>query len=409
VHPDPLLSTLARPAPPWADEGRDDPHAWFAAVLDGPPVRYDERADVWHVFHHEPVRDFLRDATGWSTAKRLERVEPEQRIVRLLTSDPPSHTALRQHFSRAYRPRRIAAMEQSIRARVVATLDELIGRGRFDVVADLAAPITRAVVGDVIGVPGEDLEECSRRAIRDPLGTVVDDADGDRHIVLWMGAGEPENNRHFNEYFRDLLAARRIAPGDDLVSDLARMDLAVGEEDGQLNLGALLDEQFGAGQNTTVHLIATLLHELMARPGEWHRLRRDPSLVTTAIEEGLRWNAPLQARPRIAANDHRIGDVDVPAGAVGLAWVQAANLDPTVFDDPLRFDVGRAHDPHVSFGFGEHFCIGAALARLQVRIVLEEWVARVADAAPSTAPRWLPTFMMRGLVALPVEVQPTGC
>jgi cytochrome P450 len=296
-------------------------------------------------------------------------------------------------------------MESGIRRRVGTMLDALLDRPSFDVVADLAAPLTRAVVGDVIGVPGADLEECARRAIRDPLGTVTDDDDGDQHIVLWMGAGEPENNRHFNEYFRELLAQRRRDPRDDLVSDLARMDLSLDDLEGRLNLGALLDEQFGAGQNTTVHLVATLLAELADRPDEWRRLRDDRSLVPGAVEEGLRWNAPLQARPRIAARPQVLAGTSIPEGAVGLAWLQTANVDPAVYDDPLGFDVARRHDPHVSFGFGEHYCIGASLARLQVRVLLEEWTARVAEFHVPAHREWLPTFMMRGLVHLPVEAE----
>lgn len=394
-----LLSTRHEPRPPWTDAGRADPYPWFASALAGARVVHDERADVWHLFRHDDVRDFLREPAVWSTAKRLERVPPDQRIIRLLTADPPSHTELRSHFSRAYRPRRIAAMEPRIRARARALLDELAGT-TFDVVADLAVPITRAVIGDVIGVAGDDLEECSRRAIRDPLGTVRTDDDGETHIVLWMGAGEPENNRHFNEYFRELLDERRHDPRDDLVSDLARMALPDAAASGQLNLGALLDEQFGAGQNTTVHLLATLLAELAVRPDDRARLRADPSLVPSAVEEGLRWHAPLQARPRIATRAVHIDGREIPEGAVGLAWLQSANLDPAVFDEPDRFDIGRAHNPHVSFGFGEHYCLGAALARLQMRVVLEEWFATVDTYAPAddTPRQWLPTFMMRGLV-----------
>ena len=404
-----LLSTLHDPQPPWTETGRADPYPWFAAALDGPRVVHDARADVWHLFRHDDVRDFLREPYLWSTAKRMERVPPDQRIIRLLTADPPAHTELRDHFSRAYRPRRIAAMEPRIRADARTLLDELAGT-TFDIVGDFAAPLTRAVIGDVIGIAGDDLEECSRRAIRNPLGTVHADDDGDAHVVLWMGAGEPENNRHFNEYFRDLIDERRREPRDDLISDLAAMALPDDTADGTLNLGALLDEQFGAGQNTTVHLLATLLAELAARPDDIARLRVDAALVVTAIEEGLRFNAPLQARPRIATAPTRVGDVEIPEGAVGLAWLQSANLDPDVFDDPQRFDIARAHNPHVSFGFGAHYCIGAALARLQMRVVLEEWLATInAYTAVDTGPlQWLPTFMMRGLVRYDVHTDRRG-
>lgn len=406
----PLLRRSDSAPPPWTPEGLADPHQWFAEALAGDPVLYDARAEIWHVLRYDDVRDVLRDPATWSVAKRMERVPPDQRMVRLLTSDPPLHTELRKHFSDAYRPRRLAGIEPLVRRRVVELVDRALAAGTFDLVSDVAAPLTREVVGELIGVPGDDLETCSRMAIRNPLGTTAADEAGEPYPVLWMGAGEPGNDRHFNAYFGELIDRRRRRPRDDLVSALAAMDLSLADRDGRLNIGALLDEQFGAGQNTTVHLIGTLWAELLARPGQFARLRADRSLVRTAVEEGLRWAAPLQARPRITTRRAAVGGTDVPADAVVLAWTQAANLDPRRFDDPLRFDVARRDNAHLSFGFGAHFCLGAALARLEVRVLLEEWLARVGECARADdGPlQWMDSYMMRGLVRLPLQAAPAS-
>jgi cytochrome P450 len=405
-----LLSHRTGSAPPWTAEGLADPYPWFADALAGPSVVHDERADVWHVFHYDDVRAFLRAADVWSVAKRMERVPPDHRIIRLLMSDPPGHSALRQHFSRAYRPRRIATLEHRVREVARELIDRALDAGRCDVVADIAVPLTRTLVGELIGVPGEDLEECARLAIKNPLGTVEQDADGEHRVVVWMGAGEPENNRHFNEYFDELIEERRRDPRDDLISALAAMRLDEAEDlTGHLNIGALLDEQFGAGQNTTVHLIATLLATLAARPDELRLLRRDRDRVTTVMEEGLRYAAPLQARPRISTQPTTLGGVDIPEGAVGLAWLQTANLDPREFDDPFTFDGGRQHNPHLSFGFGEHYCLGAALARTEIRVLLEEWLDRVGEfhrPDPDVPLSFMPPYMMRGLNRLDLDVEP---
>jgi cytochrome P450 len=404
----PLLSSLSGAAPPWTPTGLEDPYPWFAEALSGPSVVHDDRADVWHVLHYDDVRAFLRDATVWSVSKRMERVPPEQRIIRLLMSDPPGHAKLREHFSRAYRPRRVAALEARVREVAAELIDRAVDRAQCDVVADIAVPLTRTIIGDLIGVPGEDLEECARHAIKNPLGSVTEDDDGEHRVVIWMGAGEPENNRHFNEYFRGLIEERRRSPRDDLVSALAQMHLAEDELAGQLNIGALLDEQFGAGQNTTVHVIGTMLALLAEHPDQLRKLRGDRALVPTTVEEALRYRAPLQARPRISTTATNLGGCSIPEGAVGLAWVQSANLDAREFHDPLTFDCSRAHNPHLSFGFGEHYCLGAALARIEIRVVLEEWLDRVGEfhRVDAGAPlSWMPTYMMRGLNCLDLSLE----
>ncbi|MEO8693217.1 MAG: cytochrome P450 [Acidimicrobiales bacterium] len=403
-----LLSHLTGAAPPWTPRGLQDPYPWFTEALTGPSVVYDARADIWHVFRYDDVRSLLRDADVWSVAKRMERVPAEQRIIRLLMSDPPGHSTLRQHFSRAYRPRRVASIEARVREVAIELIDRALDVGTCDIIGDIAVPLTRTIIGDLIGVPGEDLEECARHAIKNPLGTVAEDEDGEYHVVIWMGAGEPENNRHFNEYFRDLIEERRRAPRDDLVSALAQMRLDDASDlSGHLNIGALLDEQFGAGQNTTVHVLGTMLATFAEQPDQLSQVRHDRALVPLAVEEALRYCAPLQARPRISTAPTTLAGNAIPEGAVALAWLQAANIDPREFDDPLKFDCARTHNPHVSFGFGEHYCLGAALARIEIRVMLVEWLDRVDEfhrVDPGAPLSWMPTYMLRGLNRLDLDV-----
>jgi cytochrome P450 family 142 subfamily A polypeptide 1 len=392
------------PPVPWTLEGVADPNPWFLARLAGPPLAYDEHSDVWHLFRHDDVHNFLLDDERLSLAKRTER-QPQSK--RLLATDPPEHTELRSHFGRAYRPRRIAGFEAHIRALVRSLIAEAFERGTLDVAAHIAEPLTRQVMGDLIGIPIEDLDELSRRAIRNSNGSMETSPDGAPVMVLWMGDDDRERNREFNEYFHDLIELRRRQPKDDLVSDLA----AVPPESfsGEFDIGALLDEQLGSGQNTTTHGLSTVLALLDRHPDAWRRLKDDPGLVSSTVEEALRMCSPSQGRFRITVEDVQLHGATVPAGSQLVAWLQAANLDAEVFDDPAIFDIGRPRNNHLTFGFGAHYCLGASLARMELRVFLEEWLAAVDsfERASDGPLEWLPMYMLRGLARLDLDVRAT--
>jgi cytochrome P450 len=391
-------------APPWTVEGHRDPRPFFARMLAERPVAYDPKAGVWHLFRLTDVQAFYREPDDWSTARRLERLPPEQRFVRLLTSDPPLHQSLRQFFSHAYRPRRIESMVPRMRRVCAKLIDEALERGRLDISTDLASPLAATMIRDLIGVPEED--ESRFPVLHGTLGHLESADDPDACMSLYMGGTEAEDQRAVSAYFEELVARRRAEPQDDMVSDLARIPADRFEE--RLDVGALLNEQLGAGQNTTMHLIGNMIWRLLDHPEELAKLRTRPELAESAVEETLRHASPLQARPRVSARPLRVHGVDIPDGATGLGWIQAANLDPEAFSEPHRFQIDRSPNHHIAFGYGEHFCLGAWLARRAARVTLEEWLARVGsfEALDPEGIEPIPDFLVRGPSALHVAVQP---
>jgi cytochrome P450 len=393
---------------PWTVEGQRDPHQWFAYMLAEHPIWYDDVSDVWHIFRYRDVHAFLKDAETHSTRKRIERVPPELRVARLLTTDPPEHTKIRSFFSHAYRPKRVNAMEPHIREVACELLEKAVAKGTFDVVADFAGPLTMTMICEIIGIPPEDREEFGRRAGGASLGALQPTpADGSRpKIDLSMGAaGVRDNGLH--AYFRELIERRRAHPEDDLVSDLAKLPPDITTD--RLDVGALLGEQLGAGQNTTIHLIGAMIYELLRHPDQLAKLRARPGeLVKPAVEEALRFSPPLQARPRITEHDTEFAGYRIREGDATCGWMVAANIDPEVFPDPLRYDVERDPNPHVSFGYGEHYCIGSFLARMEANIALEELLRHTKDfgLASDGEPAWAPDCILRGLQRLDISVVP---
>lgn len=401
--PAPPIDLPADLPPPWTLEGHRDPHPWMVRMLEERPVAFDAESGVWHVFRYEDVRAFYRETGDWSTARRMELLPPEERGVRLLTTDPPDHQPLRDFFSRAYRPRRMERMEPRMRDLCVRLLDAALERGQVDVVAELAAPLATAMIRDLIGVPEED--EHRFRVHFETLGELKSEKDPESRMQLYMGGATADDHRAANDYFRELVARRREEPRDDMVSDLARIPAA--DFEGRLDVGALLNEQLGAGQNTTVHLIGNMMSLLLQHPEEFRKVVARPELVEAAVEETLRYASPLQARPRLSARALSLHGAAIPDGVPGLGWLQAANLDPRIFPEPLSFDVARSPNHHLAFGYGEHFCLGAWLARRAARVVLEEWIARVGDceALGDGIADYVPDFIVRGRARLPVAVK----
>ncbi len=370
------------------------------------PVSWDPESDIWHFCGYSEVHAFLKDWEHWSTAKRMERVPPPERVIRLLTSDPPLHVSLRKHFAHAYRPRRVSSLEERIRTVCRALIRHCLDRGRFDFTHELATPLTSQLIAELIGVEADDRARflaSGQATSGGTLGPVV--ADGDCP-VLNMGGSDPHAHERAGAFFAALIAGRRTDPQDDLVSDLARIPEQ--EMEGKLDVGALLVEQLGAGQSTTTHLLGSMVYLLHHRPDQMALVRQSRSLVAMAVEETVRLCGPLQARPRIAAKPVDVAGGVIPEGAIGLCWMQAANLDPDRFQDPLRFDVTRSESHHVAFGFGEHHCIGSNLARMEGRVFLEEFLDAVSDyRVLSPEPLALvDDFVLRGPAALEIEVTP---
>lgn len=402
-----LFSVSSIQSPPvWTPAGHDNIHAWFAAMHAAGPMGVEERSGMLQIVGHEAVRAMLADAENWSSAKRLELLPEDRRVIRLLTIEPPVHDQLRTYFQSAYRPKRLSELEGRVQQLCDESIDVGLERGELDVIADFAQPLTLNMISEIIGVP---LEERGRlRALTRPLLLGAIDKSGEGKISpasLYLG-GSQEGYAEIDAYFKDLIARRRQDPRDDLVSDLARVPES--EVPPGFDVAALLFEQYVAGISTTVHLIGSILSTLDGRRDQLAKLRANHDLISGAIEETLRYHAPLQARTRVAARDFEFMGEAIREGTYAIGWLQGANLDPAVFENSLDFNIERGNPRHVTFGFGPHFCLGFQLGRLQARIAMRTWLAKIGEyeRAESGPLAWADDFIGHGLDHFHVRVRP---
>ncbi len=374
------------------------------------PVPADVGAGIFLLTRHADVQHVLRDAAGTFSAdrrnadaiqrnrERLSEFFLEGGVLRsMLTMDPPDHTRVRGLVNKAFTPRRIAALRPHIEAITQQLLEENVKDGHMDVMAGLATPLPAIVIAELLGVPPADWPRFRRWA--DQIVSVTGNMLQSGPDMARMREGlEP-----MRAYLLDAIAERRRAPREDLLSGLVQA---------QEDRDALSDEEMIAtamllllaGHETTTNLIGNGTLALLRNPAEAERLRADPALAKTAIEEMLRYDSPVQGTVRVAREDVELGGRTIPKGALVVCNIGAANRDPAVFPDPDRFDVARAENPHLSFGFGAHFCLGATLARLEGEVAISALLRRfpglALDAADVTH---RPNPILRGLLALPVR------
>ncbi|MBV8236043.1 MAG: cytochrome P450 [Acidimicrobiia bacterium] len=314
-----------------------------------------------------------------------------------LFMDPPDHTRLRGLVQKAFTPKTV----ENLRPRIQASVDELMApaleRGSMEVIEDLAYPLPVRVITEMLGVPHEDhdtFKGWSRElagALDPDFATPLDVAERREHAAT-----------AFVDYFRGLIAERRRAPRDDLLSAL----IAAEDEGHKLSEKELLSTLIlllVAGHETTVNLIANGILALCRHPDQLRRLRADLSLVRPAVEEALRYDPPVQFTARVALEDIDLDGTTLGKGEQAIVLVAGANRDPDQFADPDSFDVGRQDNRHLSFGLGAHFCLGAPLARAEGQVALEAVASRVDDLALAVEqPEYKTNIVLRGLAALPV-------
>jgi hypothetical protein len=375
---------------------RPDPYPVFHRLRETGPFALLDNALVV-VGDYDRCAAILRDPAMSSDRRhsRLPRNLADQGDappVSFLSLDPPDHTRLRRLVSKAFTPRVIAALEPDIRRIVDELFADVAEAGSLDVVPRLAYPLPVRIITQLLGVPREDHEQFEgwgRRLVRglDPSLSFTDQSQiDDIH----------EAQSEFRAYFLDLIAARRRAPTDDLLSKLVRI-----EEQGDV---LTEDELVGtcvlllvAGHETTANLIAGGILALLRNPDQLAALRADPSLVSSTVEESLRYDTPVQLTTRIVRQPTLIGDVEVPADAVLLLLLGAANRDPAAFPEPDRFDITRDARQHLSFAAGIHFCLGAGLARLEASIALSAFANRVrGPVLDEDSLRYRPHVNLRG-------------
>ena len=384
-----------------------DPYPTFDLMRRSDPLYWHEPMGVWFATRYQYVRIVNRDSRFSSArvdAFMPSRADDQTQALRqfyidwMLFSDPPEHTRLRKLAARAFTPRNIATLESFVHRAVDETLDRVQGQDQIDVIADFGFPVPASVIAHMLGVPPErvdDFQQWSSNLLRVP--SLVGDPD-ENFAISYQAMRDQE------AYFRDLIAERRAAPTEDLLSVMVHATedgTALSERELIAQCALLLI----AGHETTTNLIGNATLALLRNPGQLARLRAEPDLAAPAVEEFLRYDGPVAANARQATEDVTLSGGVVPAGAVVMAVLPAANRDPAVFPDPGRLDVGRGDNRHIAFGFGPHACIGAALARMETRIAMTALLARYPrmELAVDT-PDQLVSWAIRGVTSLPVQV-----
>ncbi|MCX2713231.1 cytochrome P450 [Mycolicibacterium sp. J2] len=324
----------------------------------------------------------------------------QRRTPAFLFLDPPDHTRLRKLVVKAFAPRVISAMQAEITAVVDDLLDTAQQNGEFDAVTGLAYPLAVAVICRLLGVPVEDEPQFGRASTL--LGQTVD--------PFLAATGVPEGfherieaGKWLRSYFRELISRRRRAPGEDLISAL----VAVEESGDQLTEDEIISTcnlLLIAGHESTVSLIATAILVMLRDRAQWKALGADPGRAARVVEETLRWDPPAQLLGRIAAEDIVLPDITVPKGDTMIVLLAAAHRDPAVNARPDDFDPDRSPIRHLGFGHGTHFCLGAALVRMEASIALSAVTARFPGARLAAEPVYKPNVTLRGIASLPVQI-----
>jgi cytochrome P450 family 142 subfamily A polypeptide 1 len=374
-----------------------DPGPVYKWLRDEAPVYWDPANEIWGISRHEDVLSIERDAIRYSSAQGSRPLI--EMSASMINRDDPRHQQQRKLVARRFTPRAVRAHEQRVRSLAAGLIDKMAAKGTADVVADLAAPLPAMVIADLLGFDAALWPKCQEWSER------TMSAAGFRNDDPRQPAGSPEAIGEFVAAIGELIAARRQVPRDDLVSawvhgaiDGEPMDVAEIIQDGLL----LLD----GGAETTRSVIGQTVWNLARFPGQREILLTDPSLIgATAVEEFIRCATPVLNMRRTVTADHELRGRRLRTGDQVLLMYGAANTDDRAFDAPERFEVARGHNHHVAFGFGTHFCLGANLARLELRVVFEELLRRVPGfrLAPGFEPEFAPGYFTRTLKELWVE------
>jgi cytochrome P450 len=385
-----------------------DPYPAFSQARAVAPVQWHEGLGLWLAFTHAEANAVLRDrrlGRIWRDKEPRERFESFNLIHRnaILEMEPPHHTRLRRLISTAFargHVERLRPWVEELAGRLVDGLVERSGGSEpVDLLTGMAEQLPVAVIAELLGVP-----EADRPLLRPWSNAIVKMYEYDRTRQREDDAERAADE--FVAYLRALAAERRTNPGDDLVSHLVSVRDAEGDrltEDELVTTCILL---LNAGHEATVNVTGNGTLALLRNPDQLARLRDDRAMLPTAIEELMRFDSPLQLFERTATEDVEIGGVTVAAGQKIAALLGSANHDPAVFADPGTLDVGRTDNPHISFGAGVHFCIGAPLARVELQASFGALLDRTSSLELGGEPVRRPEFVIRGLADLPVVLTP---
>ena len=382
----------------------DDPYPTYTRLRDEAPVHWCEPWGAWVLTRHDVVSSVVEDQKRFASggyelrvAEGLERqfgVElPSLRAhyaMKIVTiADPPEHGRLRRPIVRGLGPR-VLAVAQPTTERLVREHIEAFGDADvIDLVPNFSLPVPARLIAGLLGVPEQDQADFSRWS---------------HDIVAFLGGGKPDVDRavaaeqalsEFRAYLRELIAEARTAQRDDMMGILMRGS----DGDAPLNdeeLMATAVTLVFAGHETTANIVSNAVLALLEFPDQMEALRADPSLTEAAIEEALRYNGSVQRVRRVARDDVELEGQHIAGGDILLNFLGSANRDPRAWDEADRFDLSRSTTRHLGFGYGPHFCVGSALARMEAPIMLGALLERYGSIALEAPPRWAPNIVFRG-------------
>jgi cytochrome P450 len=387
---------------------REDPHVVLDDLRARCPVRRDDASGSFILTRYNDVRGLVSDRGLWRDPLRAEENAVMQRrfadpameglprgeTTSILMLDDPDHARIRQPLTQAFYAR-VAKFKPRVEAIIDGALDRIDTSGPFDLMDVFCVPVPIDVIAAILGVDHTRLGEF--REWSEGVIQSLNPFRSDEQTARMERCSEA-----LNAYFTETIADRRANPRDDLISDMTRLQAEgapLSDIELQINLSALLI----GGNLTTTDLIGNAVRLLLLNPGELDKLKADPGLIASVVEETLRYEPPVDITGRVASSDIEIGGCPVKTTQSILFSLRAANRDPDAFDDPHQFDVSRKRRPHVAFGGGAHICIGAPLARLEAQVALLKLFERFPNlrlADPDAAPQWRTLPFFRGLETL---------
>jgi pimeloyl-[acyl-carrier protein] synthase len=385
-----------------------NPYPFFHRLRSEDPVHWSERFGSWLLTRYSDVSLTLRDPrlsanrTGVFMAQLPPTIalglQPLHQHLQtwLSNSDPPRHTRLRSLVSKAFTPKLVEGLRAQIQGIVDALLECVQSKHHMDIILDIAYPLPAAVISDMLGVPLEDRERFKQWA-----EDIMAFTGGGALALSRIAVKAQESLFEMYDYFGGLMRERRRRPQADLISILTSVE-EKGDMLGEEDLLGLCDQLLTAGHDTTRNLIGNGMLALLRNPDQLDKLKRDPSLVVSAVEELLRFDSPLQRQTRVAKEDFTLGGKQISKGQPVLAMLGAANRDPSQFSDPDTLDICRRNNGHLAFGSGIHYCIGAPLSRLEGHIAINTILQRFPSIRLATGDlEWRENMSVRGLKSLP--------
>ena len=386
---------------------RGTPHGVFRRLRRENPIYWNEQADgsgFWALTRYADVLAASRDSQTFSAERRGimifdESFETSGRERMMIEIDPPRHTRLRALVNRGMTPRRILELEEFARRSFAGVLERGLESGGCDFVSDIAALLPLQIISQMMGVPTSD---------RAHLGLLAHRVQGfDDPELEGGGAGSGENSdaiAEMSSYAVELARDRRRAPRDDIASAILHAKLD-GESIDDAAFASFFLLLITAGIETTKSATSGGMLALTEHPDQWEVLRKHPQALPAAIEEMIRWTTPIHHFRRTATRASEIAGHPIREGDKVVVWYSSANRDEAVFEDPDRFDIGRAANEHLSFGFGRHFCLGASLARLEMRVVFEALLERGVEVERRGEVDYLLSNFTNSLKRMPVELR----